>query len=356
MITAFDYLKKKGLGITWNWDSFVAQEHFYAFTSAKITRIDVLESMKSALVKAEQGSLTKAQTKQLIANHLKSAGLWGKVFVENPETKKLRYVNTGSPWRVETIVQTNLQSALMSRKWQTQQSLKSSRPYLQYRTAGDSLVRPTHRFFNKKVYHIDDPIWRRIYPPNGYNCRCDTKQLTEAQAKRIGTSTFDTIPKGFPDKGFDINVGISRNSVFTALSKRSAKLPTKPRNELLSSVIVSSAIVDYLATIAEEKFMTKNYFIGYVPPFIAKKSGMDDLSIVGTNTLLTKKLSIDSIKKIPPSIWTSRKFYLRGSVLLIVVTIDGEEKIITVKKTPLESRITNIQDYDADLLLEATKL
>jgi SPP1 gp7 family putative phage head morphogenesis protein len=357
MIPAFDFLKGKGIEVTWNWNSFQAQEHLYAFTSAKIMREDVLASIKKSLVKAENGRLTKKEAKLLIAKELKSSGLWGKVFVENPSTKKLNYVTVGSNWRVETIVATNLQSGFMSRKWQNIQSLKTFRPYLQYKTERDDLVRPTHRVLHNKIWHVNNKIWQRIYPPNGYNCRCDVLQLTEAQAKAKGITTSTTVPENFPDAGFAGNVGTNRTQIFKSYEKRASRLSRKKESQFLDGLIASTALADYLATIDQENFMTKNYFAGFLPTFVGRNAELDSLSVSLTNKLAKKDLGVSQATQIPQAIWRSRSFYKRGAIILVVVTLENKEKkVITIQTGQFENKIIKIEDYDIDLIQEATKI
>lgn len=45
-------------------------------------------------------------------------------------------------------------------------------PYWQYRTAGDDKVREEHAALDGLILRHDDPLWDRIYPPNGWKCRC----------------------------------------------------------------------------------------------------------------------------------------------------------------------------------------
>lgn len=42
----------------------------------------------------------------------------------------------------------------------------------EYRTVGDDRVRDKHKKLHGKVFHRDDPIWDKIYPPNDWGCRC----------------------------------------------------------------------------------------------------------------------------------------------------------------------------------------
>ncbi len=45
-------------------------------------------------------------------------------------------------------------------------------PYWRYVTVGDDRVRDEHRALNGVVLPANDPTWDKIYPPNGWKCRC----------------------------------------------------------------------------------------------------------------------------------------------------------------------------------------
>ena len=49
---AVDYLNAKGYAITWNWQEALEDAHARAFTVAKVTRMDVLETIRTATVEA----------------------------------------------------------------------------------------------------------------------------------------------------------------------------------------------------------------------------------------------------------------------------------------------------------------
>ncbi|GIZ10272.1 phage minor head protein [Flavobacterium sp. UMI-01] len=59
------------------------------------------------------------------------------------------------------------QTAIMANKWETLDS-----EYLEFTTVGDSHVRPEHRKFDKFTALKSDPIWRRLYTPLDWGCRC----------------------------------------------------------------------------------------------------------------------------------------------------------------------------------------
>lgn len=48
---------------------------------------------------------------------------------------------------------------------------------VQYLTVGDARVREKHRLLNGKVFSIDDPEARKLWPPNDWNCRCEMIQF-----------------------------------------------------------------------------------------------------------------------------------------------------------------------------------
>jgi len=62
-------------------------------------------------------------------------------------------------------------------------------PYLQYQTAGDDKVREEHAVLDGKVFGINDPELSAIYPPNGFNCRCEMVQIDSDEAAGIGITT-----------------------------------------------------------------------------------------------------------------------------------------------------------------------
>ncbi len=58
-------------------------------------------------------------------------------------------------------------------------------PYWEYVTAGDDHVREEHRLLDGVILQFDDPRWRKIFPPNGWNCRCTVISRTRNQAKGV---------------------------------------------------------------------------------------------------------------------------------------------------------------------------
>ena len=64
-------------------------------------------------------------------------------------------------------------SALMADRWHA----SAPKSILEYRTAGDSKVRPAHEALDRTRLPKGDPFWQDYFPPNGWGCRCDTIEV-----------------------------------------------------------------------------------------------------------------------------------------------------------------------------------
>lgn len=69
----------------------------------------------------------------------------------------------------------------MSAKWADYQEAKEFLPFLRYKTQADDLVRASHAELHDVTKNIDDPFWDEFYPPNGWNCRCYTLQVSDGE-------------------------------------------------------------------------------------------------------------------------------------------------------------------------------
>lgn len=186
---AIAYLKSKGLRITFNWAEMLDEAHARAFTVAKAMRLDVLRDIRTGVLDALANGKTLRQFEQELTPLLQAKGWWGKQIVVDGQGQA-QQVQLGSPRRLKTIYQTNLQSAYMAGHLQAQQAADAF-PYLMYVAVMDGRTRPSHAALNGKIWRKDDPVWSVIFPPNGFNCRCRTRALTPGQMKREGLALSD---------------------------------------------------------------------------------------------------------------------------------------------------------------------
>ena len=180
---AVAYFRAKGYQITDQWHEMVPGAHAKAFTVAKAMRMDILEDIRAAVDEALTEGLTEREFIKRLAPKLKAKGWWGRQ-TWNDGRGEDRTVQLGSPWRLKNIYRNNLQSSYMAGRYRRQLALVDERPYWQYVAVMDSRTRPSHRAMNGRVFRWDDPIWQYLYPPNGWNCRCRVRALTERQMKR----------------------------------------------------------------------------------------------------------------------------------------------------------------------------
>lgn len=209
---AVKWFENKGDKLSWNWFEVWQEQHAKAFTVAKSMSFDILADVRQATEQALKQGLTSSQYRSLLTNKLKAKGWWGKKEVRNPKTGIIQKVQLGSPWRLNTIYQTNMQSSMMAGRWKAFYDNRKKRPFLQYIAVLDSVTRKSHAALHGKIFPISDPIWNSIYPPNGFNCRCRVRALTEKQAVKRGYKSNEKYktPDGFPDNGFSHNNGIGQ--------------------------------------------------------------------------------------------------------------------------------------------------
>jgi SPP1 gp7 family putative phage head morphogenesis protein len=110
---------------------------------------------------------------------------------------------------VETIFDTVGQAAYSHGRFEQQRTpaMMKARPFWQYKTAGDSRVRPAHAEMANRIYPADNSIWDAWYPPNGFRCRCAVISITSDQVQGRG-GLSDAIGADLkPDAGFEMSPG-----------------------------------------------------------------------------------------------------------------------------------------------------
>ncbi len=103
-----------------------------------------------------------------------------QLFVSRAKELLTQYQYTGivpPDGHLKTNFRTAVTSAYHGSLWK---KLDSAGIYsaIQYKTRKDSKVRDSHKTLDDKIFYKDDPIWEKIFPPNGWNCRCYTTPLT----------------------------------------------------------------------------------------------------------------------------------------------------------------------------------
>lgn len=234
---ALAYFKAKGLKTTFSYADMLDYQHDQAFTVAKMLNVDMLGQVRASLDAALNTGQTFKEWADTITPVLQSGGWWGRKAVVDPLTGQEIVAQLGSPWRLETIFRTNMQTAYAAGAWQEIEAQKDLAPFLMYDAVDDLRTRPLHASWDQKVLPVDSDWWKTHYPPNGYNCRCGVIQLSAAEVEALGlqpqadppddgtfkwtnprTGDVVDIPRGL-DPGFEHNAG-----VLQAMKAKLAKL------------------------------------------------------------------------------------------------------------------------------------
>lgn len=86
-------------------------------------------------------------------------------------------------------------SAKMARKWQEYISDEDLYPNLEYVAMMDGSTRESHAALNGIIKPLKDNFWNTHYPPNGWGCRCMTKQTDDEPSEN--TPQSEDIPEPF---------------------------------------------------------------------------------------------------------------------------------------------------------------
>ena len=183
---AVAYLKNKGYALSDDWEDVWQEAHDKAFTVAKVTRLDILQDIRNILQEALDEGKTGRWFEKELTPLLQKKGWWGKKETVDPETGEIERIQLGSPWRLQTIYRTNLQTAYMAGRYAGQMENVDDRPYWMYVAVMDDCTRPEHAALNGKVFPYDDPFWDAFYPPNGWGCRCRVVPVTADYVARSG--------------------------------------------------------------------------------------------------------------------------------------------------------------------------
>ena len=188
---AIKYFTSKKNKLSWDWYEVWQNAHKKAFTVAKVAREDILKDIRSSLDKALVEGKTFHEFQKELKPILQKKGWWGEQFVVDSKGNAEK-VQLGSMYRLKTIYRVNMQTSYQAGRYETQLDNAEDRPYWQYIAVMDSSTRPEHAELNELVFRYDDPFWSSFYPPNGWNCRCRVRALSDYKVKakkiKIGSS------------------------------------------------------------------------------------------------------------------------------------------------------------------------
>lgn len=179
------YFRAKGQHIGWNWYETAADVHARSFTVAKAARVDVLTTIQGEVERAIEQGLSQQEFIDTLAPRLKKLGWWGKQVVVD-SAGNAEEVQLGSPRRLALIYNVNTRVAYNVGRYAQLMNSTDTHPFWQYVAVMDSRTRPSHAALNGLVFRYDAPFWKTHYPPNGWNCRCRVRALSQERMNALG--------------------------------------------------------------------------------------------------------------------------------------------------------------------------
>lgn len=221
------------------WDDLKANAHDRAFVIAGAMKADLLADFAEAIGKA----ISEGQSIEAFRTNFDGI------------VKKHGWQYNGERnWRTRVIYRTNMLTSYASGRLAqlNHPDLVESAPYWMYHHGGSADPRLHHLAWDKMTVHRNDPIWKVIFPPNGWGCSCYVTAHSLAQAKRLG-GRFEKpeIRDGDIDEGWDYQPGAS---VVDELVKMAGDKTIKLPPELGASFWQSNADILSRASVEFEQW------------------------------------------------------------------------------------------------------
>ena len=158
-------------------DGLTAQYRAQAFTLAGVADQRLIEKIRDAMADVAKQGGSRADFEKAADKLTSEAG-----------------VADLNSFTLDTAFNTAMQRAYSLGRYEqmSEPVVKHLLPIWQYWTVGDDRVRPEHRVLHRFAARADDPVWRKIYPPNGFGCRCS-----------VIPQLFDEAPEDAEQPGFE---------------------------------------------------------------------------------------------------------------------------------------------------------
>lgn len=87
-----------------------------------------------------------------------------------------------------TVFRTNINTAYAAGRFKqvSDPTIAEVVPAFRYTAVGDVDTRPNHEAADGLIAPINDPVWDRLTPPLGYNCRCTLELVSRFEMERLG--------------------------------------------------------------------------------------------------------------------------------------------------------------------------
>lgn len=176
---ALEVLAGKRLTPSDHWTDVWREEHATAFTAARLTSEQLVEDVHRELVAALRAGETMETFRARVQPLLERRG-W------TPPRR-----GGDIPTRLARIYRTNMRTARAAGRWQRIERRQRTMPWLLYLLGPSVEHRDQHVAWAGTILPVDDPWWDIGFPPNGWGCKCRTRQMTTRERERRLRETPD---------------------------------------------------------------------------------------------------------------------------------------------------------------------
>lgn len=259
------YFEGKTLKPAFSWLDVWGEEHAYAFTVAKATEAELLTGFRDSIAEAIRTGKGFESWKEEIQAELTRQGWWRPRMVADPSGEQPdRMVDFSRTRRLKTIFWSNVNSARAAGQWERAQRSKRALPFILYLRTTSSDPRAEHLAWVGLILPVDHPFWKTHWPPNGWGCKCQVRQISAREAANLvgrepgeggvvyrdsppdlgpdiqhrnrRTGEVTKVPPGI-DPGWQTNAGLARASTLIQnLEERLAATPAADATKILTDL------------------------------------------------------------------------------------------------------------------------
>ena len=215
---ALDYILKKenkptvlnSKLIAANWND---ETKTRAFFSARVAKADLLEALRYRVTQVVEGKGTTSDANYWIREFLRTDGANALIesgFLPEPDARAGNLAELASDRRINLIVDQNVRQAHAVGEYAEFLESQEVFPYVEFCTAGDDRVRPSHAKYDGKIFKVDDPIMGTITPPLDFNCRCYLRQLDDDELAGRGITEKVAPPDNESQYSFNVTKGLAQ--------------------------------------------------------------------------------------------------------------------------------------------------
>lgn len=180
------YFEGKTLKPAFSWLDVWGEEHAYAFTVAKATEAELLTGFRDSIAEAIRTGKGFESWKEDIQAELTKQGWWGPRMVADPTGEQPdRMVDFSRTRRLKNIFWSNANSARAAGQWERAQRSKRALPYILYLRTTSTDPRQEHLAWVGIILPVDHPFWKTHWPPNGWGCKCQVRQISAREAASL---------------------------------------------------------------------------------------------------------------------------------------------------------------------------